>query len=83
MLEGSEILGLDLDALNTVASELNLNTDYFEKYWTDTKKEKWLRTKIFHKHASQNGIFAKETDKYRVINFPTVVRDFTLTFLVD
>ncbi|MBM24960.1 MAG: hypothetical protein CL760_04575 [Chloroflexi bacterium] len=91
LVEASEVLRLDLDALNKVASELNLNTDDFEKYWTDiekktkpskynTDKEKWLRTKLFHEYASKHGIFAQETDKYRVINFPTVVRDFTLTF---
>ena len=91
LVEASEVLRLDLDALNKVASELNLNTDDFEKYWTDIEKktkpskynadkEKWLRTKLFHEYASKHGIFAQETDKYRVINFPTVVRDFTLTF---
>ena len=91
LVEASEVLRLDLDALNKVASELNLNTDDFEKYWTDIEKktkpskynadkEKWLRTKLFHEYASKHGIVAQETDKYRVINFPTVVRDFTLTF---
>ena len=91
LVEASEVLRLDLDALNNVASELNLNTDDFEKYWTDIEKktkpskynadkEKWLRTKLFHEYASKHGIVAQETDKYRVINFPTVVRDFTLTF---
>ena len=91
LVEASEILQQDLNTLIKIAAQLNINTDDFEKYWTDIEKktkpskynadkEKWLRTKLFHEYASKHGIFAQETDKYRVINFPTVVRDFTLTF---
>ena len=91
LVEASEILQQDLNALIKIVTQLSINVDQFEKNWTDQEKntnpskyssdkEKWLRTKILHKYAANHGIVAKETDKYRVINFPTVAWDFTLTF---
>ena len=91
LVEASEILQQDLNTLIKIAAQLNINLDDFETNWTDTEKksnsskysvakEKWLRTKILHVYADKHGIVAKETDKYRVINFPTVTRDFILTF---
>jgi len=92
LVEASEILQQDLDALLKIVKQLDVNTDGFDRHWTAQDKlnspskyasdrEKWLRTTILHKYALNHGVVAKETDKYRVINFPTVTRDFNLTFL--
>ena len=92
LVEASEILQQDLDDLLKIVKQLDVNTDEFDKYWTAQDKlnspsrytsdrKTWLRTSILHKYALNHGVVAKETDKYRVINFPTVTRDFNLTFL--